>query len=188
VIAKPTLRGEMVTLRPVQADDADASWALVNDPEGRRLTGTTATFTRAQIDDWCASVGERDGRFDWAVTAGESDRMLGEVVLNEIDPHARGANVRLALRAGHRGRGFGRESMMLVLRFAFAPVPEGLGLHRVGLDVLSINPRAFALYESLGFVVEGRLRDAYLDGSWYCDAIVMAMLEDDFAQASTTWR
>ena len=99
-------------------------------------------------------------------------------MLNEIDDHSRNANLRLALRPGHRGRGFGGEAIQLVLDHAFDEA--GLGLHRVSLEVLSINPRAFALYESLGFVVEGRLREAHLDGAHWCDAIVMAVLEDDW--------
>ena len=37
---KPTLRGPLVTLRPIMAADAEALWALLDDPEGRRLTGT----------------------------------------------------------------------------------------------------------------------------------------------------
>lgn len=186
-MTKPRLRGEMVSLRPIRADDAEASWNLVTDPEGRRLTGTTAIFTRDQVEDWCATVASVAGRYDWAVTAGGDDEMLGEFVLNEIDQRAGSANVRLGLRPGHRGRGYAREALILVLRFAFTPPPEGLGLHRVSLDVLSINPRAFALYESLGFVTEGRLRDAHVDGERYCDVILMAMLEDDFAQASASW-
>ena len=40
---------------------------------------------------------------------------------------------------------------------------DGIGLHRVGLDVLSINSRAIAIYENIGFRHEGRLRDAYRD-------------------------
>lgn len=187
-MSKPVLHGEMVRLRPIRADDAEASWKLVTDPEGRRLTGTVAVFTREQIDDWCATVGTVTGRFDWAVTAGGGDEMLGEVVLNQIDDGVGSANVRVALRSGHRGRGYAREALMVVLRYAFTPPPDGLGLHRVSLDVLSINPRAFALYESLGFVKEGRLRDAHLDGTRFCDVILMAMLEDDFAQASSSWQ
>ncbi|NTW39494.1 MAG: GNAT family N-acetyltransferase [Cellulomonadaceae bacterium] len=175
----PTLRGEMVTLRPIRADDAPAMWDMVdNDPEGTRLTGTTATFTREQIDAWCATVGDRDGRVDLAITHG-SDEYLGEIVLNEIDEHDRCANLRLVLRPGQRGRGFGGEAIELVLAHAFAAPPLGLGLHRVSLDVLSINPRAYALYESLGFVVEGRLRESHLDGDRWCDSILMAVLEDD---------
>ena len=174
----PTLRGEMVVLRPIAADDADGMWEMVSqDPEGTRQTGTTQVFTREQIDAWCAEVADRDGRADWAITHG-SDEYLGEIVLNEVDAHSRNANLRLALRPGQRGRGFGGEAIQLVLDWAFDP--QGLGLHRVSLDVLSINPRAFALYESLGFVVEGRLREAHLDGDHWCDVIVMAVLDEDW--------
>lgn len=180
---KPVLRGEMVVLRPIRADDADAMWDLVNDPEGMRLTGTTAEFTREQIDSWCATVSGREDRVDLAITHG-SDEYLGEIVLNEFDRHARNANLRLVLRPGQRGRGFGGEAISLVLAHAFGEAPHGLGLHRVSLDVLSINPRARMLYESLGFVVEGRLRESHRDGDFWCDSIVMGMLEDDFAASS----
>ncbi|WP_149202690.1 GNAT family N-acetyltransferase [Actinotalea subterranea] len=176
----PVLQGELVRLRPIQPQDADGMWELVaNDPEGNRMTGTTATFTREEIDEWCRSVGARAGRHDWAITHG-SDEYLGEIVLNEIDDHSASANLRLALRPGQRGRGFGGDAISLVLAFAFAEQPEGLGLHRVSLDVLSINPRARMLYESLGFVTEGRLRESHRDGEFWCDAIVMAILEDDY--------
>ena len=34
---KPTLAGELVTLRPVTIDDAEAMWEMINDPEGNEL-------------------------------------------------------------------------------------------------------------------------------------------------------
>lgn len=173
----PVLSGELVVLRPIRADDADGMWDMVTDPEGTRLTGTSQTFTRDQIDTWCATVADTEGRRDWAITRG-ADEYLGEIVLNAIDPQDSNANLRLALRPGQRGRGFGSEAIALVLAHAFDEA--GLGLHRVSLDVLSINPRARMLYESLGFVVEGRLRESHRDGAFWCDAIVMAILEDDY--------
>lgn len=176
---KPTLEGEMVRLRPVRADDADASWEIVNDPEGRRLTGMTATFTREQVDSWCAAVADAEDRIDLAVTANGSDEYLGEIVLNHIDPVARKANLRLVMRPGYRGRGYGTEAIQLVLALAF----DGLQLHRVGLDVLTINARVQSMYLNLGFQVEGRLRDAYPDGDHWCDAIVMGLLEDEYRAA-----
>ena len=178
----PVLDGELVRLRPIGSQDADQMWEMVSDPEGRRLTGTTATISREVNDEWCATVAERAGRFDWAITHA-SDDYLGEIVLNEIDEHAASANLRLALRPGQRGRGFGGEAIELVLAYAFGEAPDGVGLHRASLDVLSNNPRARMLYESLGFVVEGRLREAHRDGDFWCDAIVMAVLEDDYRAA-----
>ena len=186
---KPVLVGEMVVLRPIRADDSAAMWEMVSDLEGRRLTGTTATFTREQVDCWCAEVSARADRLDLAITHG-SDEYLGEIVLNEIDPYSRSANLRLVLRPGQRGRGFGGEAISLVLDHAFADTPAGLGLHRVSLDVLSINPRARMLYESLGFITEGRLRESHRDGDFWCDSIIMAILRDDYraAQASDAER
>ncbi|WP_029290144.1 GNAT family N-acetyltransferase [Cellulomonas sp. HZM] len=173
---KPTLQGEMITLRPIRADDAPAMWAALGDEEGNRLTGTTQVFTLEEIEAWCASRGDAQGRYDFAVTAGGTDEYRGEIVLNEIDDVVRSANLRLAMGPAYRGRGYGTEAIQLVLGFAF----DGLGLHRVELDVLSINARAQSLYENIGFRHEGRRRDAYRDGDGFCDAIVMSMLEDEF--------
>ena len=184
----PTLDGEMVSLRPVGFQDAAAIWALRNDPEVRRLTGTVGDVSLEQAEDWAGTVAGLDGRHDWAITVGGSDEMLGEAVLDGIDPAARAASLRTTLRPGHRGRGYTREATMLVTGFAFGAAPEGLGLHRVGLEVLGIDQRAFALYESLGFVTEGRLRDTHVDGGRYYDTIVMGMLEEEYAQARQAWR
>lgn len=175
---KPTLNGEMLTLRPIRASDAEAVWEAVTDDEGRRLTGTTRAFTRAEIDTWCSTVADLPDRVDLAITLADpaDDEYLGEIVLTDIDEVVRSANLRLAMRPGYRGRGYGTEAIQLVLGLAF----DGLGLHRVGLDVLSINTRAQALYENLGFRVEGRRRDAYRDGERWCDGIDMGLLEDEF--------
>ncbi|GEL95531.1 GNAT family N-acetyltransferase [Cellulomonas composti] len=178
---KPTLQGEMLVLRPIRAEDSEAMWDLVTDAEGTRLTGTTAAYTREQVDAWCASRATAGGRFDFAVTVHGNDDFLGEIVLNEIDEVTRSANLRLAMRPSYRGRGYGTEGILLVLGFAF----DGLGLHRVELDVLAINARAKSLYENIGFRVEGRRRDAYRDGEGFCDAICMGMLEDEYRAMSS---
>ncbi len=95
-------------------------------PGGEPPHGTTETFTRDQIDEWAATVSDRDGRYDWAITPGAvrdgqpvSDELIGEIVLNDLDEHARSANLRLALLPNYRGRGYGREAIFEVLRFAF---------------------------------------------------------------------
>ncbi|NMR21669.1 GNAT family N-acetyltransferase [Cellulomonas fimi] len=178
---KPELRGELVVLRPVAAGDAEPMWEMLNDPEGMRVSGRQPVgWTRAQIDEWCATVADRDDRLDLAITTHDSDEFLGEIGLDRFDPRAANATLRMSLRPGQRGRGFGREAISLVLAHAFGDAPDGLGLHRVGLEVLSINPRARMLYASVGFEVEGKLRESHRDGEFWCDAVLMAMLEDDY--------
>ena len=173
---KPTLQGEMLVLRPVRADDADAMWDMVTDAEAMRLTGRTHAYTRDEVERWCASVADAPDRIDLAVTIGDADEYLGEIVLSGIDPVTKSARLGLSMRPKYRGRGYGTEAISLVLGLAF----DGLGLHRVEIDVLSINARAKSIYENLGFQVEGRRRDAFRDGDRWCDGIVMSLLEDDY--------
>ena len=53
----PELVGELVRVRPLAERDADRTWELVQDAEALRLTGTTTTFTRAQVDEWMRRAG-----------------------------------------------------------------------------------------------------------------------------------
>ncbi len=178
---KPTLEGEMIRLRPVRADDAPAMWEMVTDPGSMRLTGATTALTREEVERWCASVAGTPGRIDLAITANGSDEYLGEIVLEGIDEAAGGADLRLVMRPAYRGRGYGTEAIELVLGLAF----DGIGLHRVGLEVLSLNTRAHSMYENIGFIVEGRRREAHRDGDGWCDGVLMGILEDEFRVAQT---
>jgi diamine N-acetyltransferase len=55
-----------------------------------------------------------------------------------------------------------------------------LKAHRFWLDVKSLNRRALALYESEGFVEEGRLRESVRAGDAYDSLIVMSMLDREY--------
>lgn len=188
MVRGPKLTGELVELRPIEGRDAARLFEATQDEEGMRLTGTTADFTQEQIQEWANTISDRPDRYDYAMTSlnpGKDgtvdDSLIGEIVINDIDSVTRSANLRLQSLPDFRGRGYGREAIALMLQFAFAPAPQGLGLHRLSLDVLSINPRARMLYESLGFVQEGVLRDAASDGEGgFCDAIIMSILEDEY--------
>lgn len=186
----PELVGELVRLRQIVASDAERAWELVQDPETRRVTGTTEEFAREEIERWTASVADLPGRYDFAITSAVtrddeyvSEEMLGEIILYDIDEQAGSVNLRLNMLTNYRGRGYGRDAIDEVLRFAFAAAPDGLGLNRVQLDVLSINPRAQMLYESLGFVTEGRLRSAHRDETGFCDVVIMSILVSEYAHA-----
>ncbi len=60
-----------------------------------------------------------------------------------------------------RGQGFGRRLTEATLAQA-----RRLGFIRIELDVYAYNARAVALYERVGFVREGLIRDASLTASF----------------------
>jgi RimJ/RimL family protein N-acetyltransferase len=74
-----------------------------------------------------------------------------------------------------RGKGIGRDAVKLLLGYAF----DTLNLRRIEMRVLASHDAAVKLYETSGFVVEGRLRQAYYSAGTFVDVLVMALLRND---------
>jgi RimJ/RimL family protein N-acetyltransferase len=173
---KPVLQGELVTLRPVQA--ADAVFLTDTDPEAFRLTGSHRTYPAAALENWYATRADFDDRLDLAIIDRSTGEFAGEVVLNDLVPENKSCNFRILLVGDrNRGRGLGTEATRLILAHAF----ETVRLHRVELSVYAFNPRARRVYDKVGFVYEGTMRDALCwDGEWI-DADTMSILDREWA-------
>ena len=76
----------------------------------------------------------------------------------------------MGLLASHRGQGLGRHLLTQTLARA-----RDRGLERVELSILHDNAAAYALYERLGFVVEGRRIHDWKHEGVYRDSILMAL-------------
>lgn len=85
------------------------------------------------------------------------------------------AHIGLGVTPTFQGQGLGRALMMGLLAWA-RELPGG-AVRRIDLNVLANNHRAIALYESLGFKVEGVRRKLirYEDGT-FVDDVGMALL------------
>ncbi len=61
-----------------------------------------------------------------------------------MDTVNRSANIRIGIQGStFRGKGYGTEAMLLMLRVGFV----SLNLHRIHLGVYTFNPRAIHVYE-----------------------------------------
>ncbi|WP_240675801.1 GNAT family N-acetyltransferase [Ammoniphilus sp. CFH 90114] len=172
------IEGSDIYLRYARESDLDEYFTFIQDPEMNILTGSQRVFTRDEIAAWISKISiVHCGRTDFMIILKETNELLGEVVLNEIDSINRSANIRIGIQgAEHRGKGYGTVAMIEMLRYGF----NTLKLHRIHLGVYTFNPRAIHVYEKIGFTKEGLQRDAlYLDGKYH-DMITMAILEDEF--------
>jgi RimJ/RimL family protein N-acetyltransferase len=167
----PVLHTERLDLVPLGPEHLAGTWAVIQDPEAMRLTGTRESFAREHIRDWLGSLASRHDRWDWAVMRREDSAHLGEVVVNDVSPEDESASFRIALDLAHAGRGYGTEATRAVVEHAMVA-----GLHRLELEVYGFNPRAQRAYERAGFVVEGRRRDALLWDGERVDAIMMSVV------------
>ncbi|WP_323740405.1 GNAT family N-acetyltransferase [Filobacillus milosensis] len=171
------LEGEKVYLRPIEEDDFEAIYSGLWDPDVRRLTGTKQIFTRSMVKNFLEKSALDSSRVGLIICAQQTDEMIGELSLNEINHQDRNASFRIALSTeAHTGKGHGSEAIQLMLAYGF----RQLNLHRIELEVFAFNERAKHVYERLGFQQEGVRRDALFYDGEYHDAIVMGILENEF--------
>ncbi|KAF7550428.1 hypothetical protein G7046_g8020 [Stylonectria norvegica] len=90
--------------------------------------------------------------------------------------HHRNISIGISLAAPYQGHGYGAEAVNWAVDWAF----RFGGYHRVAMNTVSFNERACHLYRRLGFVEEGRIREAHWhDRKWY-DTINFGMLESEW--------
>lgn len=76
----------------------------------------------------------------------------------------------------YQGHGYGPEAINWALNWAF----KFGGMHRVGISCFGFNDRGQRLYEKLGFVKEGTVREClWFNRAWH-DEIYYGMLESDW--------
>ena len=189
--AKPTLTGRRVILRPFGADDVDTMAQVLADPEVLRLTGSTHSpddtdgetgVPDDRLRQWYGSRNDHVDRLDLAIVDRGLDRVVGEVVLNDLDPGNESCSIRILIGPAGRDRGFGSEAMRLMTDFAFSHSD----LYRLELEVYAFNPRALRVYEKIGFVREGVRRAALLFDGERIDAITMSILRPEWQELQPT--
>ena len=105
----------------------------------------------------------------------EDDRIVGYAILIGLDdPDGNLEFKRLVI--DRKGDGYGRAAFRLVTKVAF----ERLETHRLWLEVMETNHRAFRLYGTEGYVLEGFHRESYRQGENYTTLRVMSMLRREY--------
>ncbi len=107
----------------------------------------------------------------------EAGLLVGITILKEINLINRSAEFAIYIGdSQYRGKGYAKEATQETLRFGF----HKLGLNRIYLKVLEQNESAIKLYENVGFVLEGKLRNSIFKNNSYKSELIMALLKDEF--------
>lgn len=149
-------------LRATEPADVDYWMAAERDPEARRwVTPRDRAHHLAAIADPDVRhlVVERDGR------------RVGCALLAGAENVHRSVELRRIVLT-ERGGGLGTRVVRLLVDVAF----DDLGAHRLWLDVVEQNDRARHVYRRVGFVEEGLMRDAFLNGGRHHGLVLMSML------------
>jgi len=182
VIATRVLRGDKLRLVPQRLEHAALLARWNADPDVRhwlhRSEDPPELLGRTAVEQKLRQVLADPGELRFVIEA-EDGSPIGDVGLLGIHPCGR-AELSIAIgEAGYRGRGYGRDAIRALLRFAF----DELGLRRVTLIADADNARGIRCYARCGFRHEGVLRAHRLRYGQPLDMVAMAVLREEFAAA-----
>ena len=168
----------IITLRRLEPKDVEHLYRYRNDRAViGQLGGFSSGYSRQDLVDWVERHRTAGGEVLWAIATVPDDRCIGHVGLYNIDHRVRKAEFGILIGdPDFHGKGIGKQVTAEMLSYGF----EQLNLVRISLSVLDSNARAFAMYERLGFTVEGRLRaDDFRDGR-HQDVVLMSVLSHEW--------
>ncbi|WP_395292923.1 GNAT family N-acetyltransferase [Kitasatospora hibisci] len=173
------LQGDHITLRARHETDVPVLQAELYDD--------VATRSRADSRPWrpvppgsaqspYAVSGVSDEAACFSVLDTASGELAGEALLWGIDPHNRTAHLGVALRPGHRGRGFATDVLRVLCRYGFTV----LGLNRLQLETLADNTPMLRAATAAGFTAEGTLRRSAWACGEFTDQVVLGLLAEEW--------
>ena len=173
------LRGPRVRLRPMQREDLPRYQELFSDPEINMFYGGLGVPESLAGLQRRFDAGEYDttDRFLLLVIEAEGTLIGSMVLKNEENLPSRSATFGIIIGdRAYLDSGYGTEASTLFLDYAFAV----LGYHKINLDFFEYNARARAMYEKLGFVVEGCRRENHWSRGRFWDDILMGVTAEEW--------
>ncbi|MDH5376426.1 MAG: GNAT family N-acetyltransferase [Candidatus Bathyarchaeota archaeon] len=180
------IKGKRVLLRSFELSDLDQVMRHWNSMELRNLVGAAdmGPVSRNDEEEFIKGTWKRRQErkaFTLAIETIADGKLIGGVSLMNINWTNRSAMLGISIYdPKNRGKGYGQESINLVLGFAF----RTLNLTRVELEAFDFNERAQKCYLKVGFREVGTKRKArFIDGQ-YRDVMIMDILRDEWLAKS----
>jgi RimJ/RimL family protein N-acetyltransferase len=169
------LKGKRVVLRPIEPEHLAAYVRWMADTEMLEYFGLFRPLNLAQEQAWYERQNQDPDSINFAV---EFDgRHIGGTGLRLHDHQNQSAEAGLFI--GEKdlwNQGLGQDILTTIVGYGFA----NLNLHRIYLRVFAENARGIHAYEKVGFVHEGRFREAeWRHGRWH-DMLFMSILKQEW--------
>lgn len=170
------LEGEKVIFAPVEISEVRKYMPWYNDFEIGFFLGTQDRIVTEEEQVADLEKLARDG-YVFTILDKDTKTPIGNCGIHAIDWINRTAEVWMNLgNKSYWNKGFGTESSVLLLAFAF----HILNLNNVMIRVLACNPRATHIYEKVGFKLIGRRREVVTVAFEKYDMLYYDMISTEF--------
>jgi RimJ/RimL family protein N-acetyltransferase len=129
-------------------------------------------FAESEGRSWIERMTQEGKAGCWVIE--HAGRPIGFANFRDYHPNGKSAEIGIGIgEPGLWGKHLGREALELEVKYLF----DDLGLHRIGLGVVSHNDRAIWMYKAVGFVVEGVERDGVGTEDGFLDDVRMGLVK-----------
>jgi len=180
----PSLETPRLRLREIVSADASALLAIHGNQQAMRWFGmdpiTEIAQAQALVDTFAASRTLPNPGIRWGIQYKEHEELLGNCGLFKWNREWKSCSLGFALGQSAFGKGIMSEALQATLVWGF----EQMQLNRIEATVHPENQACLKLLERLGFVQEGRLRQA---GFWlgeHHDLLQLSLLRAEFEPSS----
>ena len=166
--------GELVNLRPMKLNDWKKTIVWRNDPIIKNLAMMHPfPITEYLEKEWYVQqLKSKSNKVVYYTITDKNDIPIGFIFLNNISFLHR--NCYLGIVVGEnlsRGKGAGSEAVRLISSYAF----NVLNLNKITVEVVDCNAIAIRVYEKLGFINEGCLKQQYFANGEFFNVIIMSL-------------
>ena len=179
-----SIPGRLVRLRAPEERDLPHLHAWANDEAlWAGLGGWRFPSSLAATSAWLAGLNGDADNHRFAIEALADGQLIGTANLVDLDWKNRHALHGMALGCPSlRGKGYGRDTVMAVMRFAF----DELGLERLDGDIIESNTASYRLYVGkCGWREEGRQRRWHYRAGRFWDRILVGVTRGDYADLAS---
>lgn len=164
-----------ITIRKFERTDIPKKVEWINNPDNNQFLHYDIPICVETTEKWFDSHMGEDNRYDAVI---EADGVpVGTIGLLSIDRKNNKAEFYIAMgEIAYKGKGVAKEASRLILTYGF----EVVGLNRIYLFTEVENVVAQKLFERLGFVREGVMRQDIFSHGKYVDRIAYSFLKEDW--------
>ena len=166
-----------VNIRKFERTDIPKKVEWINNPENNQFLHYDIPISIVGTERWFDSHQGEETRYDAVI---EADGVpVGTIGLLSIDRKNSKAEYYIAMgEVDYKGKGVAKEASRLILEYGF----EKLDLNRIYLFTEVENVAAQKLFERVGFVREGVIRQDILSHGKYADRIAYGFLREDWGR------
>jgi len=177
------IKGKRIILRALEHDDLRQLRDWRNDPDLRVRTREYRLLNMTNQEEWFRNLLRKPAEsIMFGIIEVEHRGLIGTCGLVHIDWVNRSAEISLYIgEKEYRGRGYGTETIKLLLRHGF----DTLNLHRIWAEVYAL-PKEYGvprkLFLKCGLKLDGRLRHTVFRMGEYYDSEFYSILKDEWSE------